>query len=128
MVGEDIEIRLGEITADTDGIFLQNITIPVDLKEGVYYFLATTDDHKILSPALSVNGAPILDKGVGGQSSRDQGDGLLAPMLTAPVPPANSSAPTLPSTLPSDETGTPLLLSIIATMVVTVFGIIVFIT
>ena len=74
-------IPLGEITADVEGIFLQSVTLPVDLPAGTYNFLAVTDDHRVASPNLVVDGAPILGKG-GEQAVREEDDPLLAPMPT----------------------------------------------
>lgn len=83
LVGPDIEVQLGEITADTEGIFLRIVIIPVNLREGVYHFVALTDDHETLSPALTVQGPPILNEIETGQGLRNEEDGLLAPMPTS---------------------------------------------
>jgi len=94
LTGDGFEFPLGEIVADTEGIFLQTVTIPADLAEGAYSFRAVTDDHEIISPALTVIGAAISEDG-GGQGLRDEDDGLLAPMPTfAPgVIPGGASQP-----------------------------------
>ena len=84
LVNQSTTIPFGEVTADTEGIFLQVVTIPVDLSEGTYNFLAITDDHNVTSPDLAVQGPPILAEGEGGQGPRDEDDGLLAPMPTYP--------------------------------------------
>ena len=83
LVSGNSAIPFGEVTADAEGIFLQVVTIPVDLSEGTYNFLAITDDHNVTSPDLVVQGSPILDEG-GGQGPRDEEDGLLVPMPTYP--------------------------------------------
>ncbi|HLA08493.1 MAG TPA: hypothetical protein VJ022_13685 [Anaerolineales bacterium] len=59
LIRQDVEISLGETTADVEGVFIQIVTLPVDMAEGTYNFLAVTDDHKILSPNLTVQGPPI---------------------------------------------------------------------
>ena len=93
LIGTDVEIPLGEIIADTDGIFLQIVTLPSELKEGAYYFRAVTDDHQVISPTLTVFGAAILE-GEGGQGPREEEDGLLAPMPTfLPAVVSTASAP-----------------------------------
>ncbi|HEX9838326.1 MAG TPA: hypothetical protein VGA72_03215 [Anaerolineales bacterium] len=81
LIGHEFEYPLGEITADTDGIFLHIVTLPTDLTEGSYNFRAITDDHEILSPALLIQGSAIISE-AGGQGERDEDDGLLAPMPT----------------------------------------------
>lgn len=82
LVNSGTAIPLGEMTADTDGIFLQIVEVPADLAEGTYNFLAITDDHNITSPDLIVQGPPVIAEGEGGQGPRDEDDGLLAPMPT----------------------------------------------
>ena len=90
LIGHEFEFPLGEIVADTDGIFLQIVTLPTDLAEGAYKFRAITDDHEITSPTLTVFGTAISE--AGGEGPREEDDGLLAPMptfapavVTAPV-------------------------------------------
>jgi hypothetical protein len=80
LTGPSSEISLGEVTADTEGIFLQIIALPSDLPEGIYMFRAVTDDHEISSPELMVAGAPILNEE--GEGQREEEDLLLAPMPT----------------------------------------------
>ena len=101
LIGPELEIAVGEIAADTEGVFLHIATLPVDLKEGAYYFRAITDDHEILSPVLLVQGPAIMNEEGGGQGQRDEDDGLLAPMPTfapgvSPTQPAQSASPTAP--------------------------------
>jgi hypothetical protein len=80
-----IVIQLGEVVADLEGIFLHIVVLPIDLPAGVYNVRAATDHHEVLSPALTVQGAPLLDEGRG-QGGRDERAGLPAPMPTyAPV-------------------------------------------
>lgn len=76
-----IVVQLGEVVTDLEGIFLHTIVLPVDLPEGVYNVRAVASHHDVLSPALTVQGSPILEEG-GGQGQRDEDDGLLAPMPT----------------------------------------------
>jgi len=89
-----IVVQLGEVVTDVDGIFVHSVVLPVDLPEGVYNVRAVTSHHDVLSPALTVQGSPILEEG-GGQGERDEDDGLLAPMPT--FAPGVSSTP-LPQT------------------------------
>lgn len=48
LAGTDIKIPLEEFGANAEGMFSLYITLPVDLREGVYHFVALTDDHEIL--------------------------------------------------------------------------------
>ncbi len=95
LIGQEVEIPLGEITVDTEGVFNQIITLPVDLSEGSYNFRVTTDDHEVISPPLVVWGSPILSAEEG-EGAREEEDGLLAPMPTIlvseamPAPPQSS--------------------------------------
>lgn len=82
LVNSQTAIPFGEVVADTEGVFLQTITLPVDLPEGTYNFLAITDDHNITSPDLTIQGPAIVADGEGGQGPRDEEDPLLAPMPT----------------------------------------------
>ena len=76
-----IVVQLGEVVTDLEGVFVYIAILPVDLPEGVYNIRAVTSHHDVLSPALTVQGSPILGEG-GGQGERDEDDGLLAPMPT----------------------------------------------
>lgn len=84
LVNAQTAIPFGEVLADVEGVFLLNLTLPVDLPAGTYNFLAITDDHNITSPELVVQGAPITGEEGGGQGLRDEDDPLLAPMPTYP--------------------------------------------
>jgi len=96
LVGEAVELDLGTLTADAEGVFSYILTLPVDLADGIYIIRARTDDHEIFSPAITVFGPPILlDEA--GQGQRDEEDSLLAPMPTfatgiVPVTPMQTSA------------------------------------
>lgn len=76
-----IVVQLGEVVTDLEGVFIYFAVLPVDLPEGVYNVRAETTHHSVLSPALTVQGPPILGEG-GGQGQRDEADPLLAPMPT----------------------------------------------
>ena len=80
LIGSDFELPLGEVTADVEGVFVQIVTLPMDLQEGTYNFRATTDDHDILSPSFLVWGMAVLEVEEEGQ--REEEDGLFAPMPT----------------------------------------------
>jgi len=81
LIGPDIEVAIGELTADPEGVFLLTVPLAVELKEGTYHFRAITDDHQIESPAILVSGPAMINEG-GGQGEREENDGLLAPMPT----------------------------------------------
>lgn len=93
-----IVVQLGNVSADTEGIFLHIAVLPVDLPEGVYNVRGVTSHHDVVSPALTVQSPAIIEGG--GQGERDEDDGLLAPMPTyAPgVIPGGVSATALPQT------------------------------
>jgi hypothetical protein len=101
LVSSQFEISLGSILADADGIFLVNITLPVDLAEGTYIVRAKTDDHVVESPQLVVSGTANLGNDEDGQRSEE--DLLLAPMpntlsgASTAVPPT----PVLPKSIPA---------------------------
>ena len=63
LLGAQSEFPLGEVVADTEGIFLQTVTLPSDLAEGIYYFRGVTTHHYTLSPALTVQGNAIPAEG-----------------------------------------------------------------
>ena len=111
LIGSEVEIPLGEITADTEGIFLQIVTLPVDLNEGTYQFRAITDDHEILSPALFVPGPPMMnEEGEGGH--RDEEEPLLGPVPTyapgvVPGGVAQTTTPAAPTTTVSVSSQSP---------------------
>jgi hypothetical protein len=122
LIGEGLELPLGEIAADQEGIFLHTVALPADLAEGVYHFRAITDDHQIASPMLTVSGEPILSEG--SEPLRDEEDGLLAPMPTfAPgVTPTAAAQPAVRTSVEeqpvSQSNGIMLLLSIAAVLAV----------
>lgn len=107
LLGAGLEIPLGEIVADTEGSFLQIVTVPAEIREGIYHVRAMTDDHDILSPVLTVQGSPLIyDEG---GEPREQAESLLAPLPTNPsvvqtvvpqeksgVTPPRSGSPVLP--------------------------------
>lgn len=114
-----IVVQLGEVVTDLEGVFVYIAVLPVDLPEGVYNIRAATSHHDVLSPALTVQGAPILAEG-GGQGERDEDDGLLAPMPT--FAPGVTSTP-LPQTAAleppaSKGSSTTLIYSILAGVVI----------
>ena len=98
LMSSQAELPLGIVTADTGGIFLFTIALPVDLAEGTYFVRATTGDHTVDSPSIKVSGIAVED---GGQDRLDEetGYGLLAPMPT-PVVGVATTVP--PAALPSE--------------------------
>lgn len=80
LVSEGLELQVAEAIANEEGVFLQIVSLPVDLLEGEYHFRATTDDHQILSPVLLVQGSALLEET--SEPVREDDDALLAPMPT----------------------------------------------
>ncbi|HLO28867.1 MAG TPA: hypothetical protein VK249_07025 [Anaerolineales bacterium] len=80
LIGSQVEIPLGTVTSDFEGIFKLALTLPADLTEGRYTVRATTNDHLVDSPGITVWGIAQVQDPEGGQ--REQEDGLLAPMPT----------------------------------------------
>jgi hypothetical protein len=80
LIGPSTEFSFGEVTADPEGEFTYNASLPKDLGEGAYYFRAITVHHWVISPPFTVWG--IAYEEGGGQGPRDEDDGLLAPMPT----------------------------------------------
>jgi hypothetical protein len=89
LVGSETAIQIGTTVADVEGVFVQIVSLPVELSAGRYQFRATTDDHVIVSPSFEVWGVAMA--GEGGEGERDEDDGLLAPMPT--VAPNTSVTP-----------------------------------
>ncbi|HEY5903167.1 MAG TPA: hypothetical protein VIU39_11475 [Anaerolineales bacterium] len=73
-------IPLDTVTADTEGVFIQLVTIPADLADGSYVIHATTDDHEVDSPTFVVRG-PAVAEGEAA-TAREEDDPLLAAMPT----------------------------------------------
>jgi hypothetical protein len=80
LVGSETVLPIGVTVADVEGVFVQIVSLPVDLSAGMYQFRATTDDHAIMSPTFEVWG--VATAGEGGEGERDEDDGLLVPMPT----------------------------------------------
>lgn len=100
---QGVIVQLGEINADLEGIFIYTASIPVDLPQGVYNIRAVTDHHDILSPPLTVQGQPTSSE-EGGQGTRDEDDGLLAPMPTyAPGVVPGGAVQTMPVVQPNSN-------------------------
>jgi methionine-rich copper-binding protein CopC len=97
-VGAQVEIPLGVVIADTEGVFQIGVTLPADLPPGTYTVHVRTDDHVVKSPVINVWGS--ADLGGGEEGPWEEGDGLLAPMPTSvpavstPVGQAESSEST----------------------------------
>src|SRR5262245_13572998 len=52
LVGSQVDVSLGTVVTDVEGIFMENLVLPSDLSEGVYALRATTYHHVILSPTF----------------------------------------------------------------------------
>ena len=79
LIGNELVVPMDEVVADPEGVFLMSVTLPADLVEGEYTLRAVTDDHQMMSPALTVSGAAITDNEEG---QRDESESLLASMPT----------------------------------------------
>jgi len=93
LIGPDYEFPIGSVTADVEGVFMQTINLPVDLQEGIYNIHAKAHDLEVvISPAVSVQGAPLISNEEG-EGQRAEEESLLAPIPTsAPgVIPQNTS-------------------------------------
>lgn len=114
LIGPQNEVPLGSVLADTEGIFVRTLTLPVDLVEGTYVVRATTDDHAIDSPPITISGT--ADPGAGDDGQRTDEDPLLAPMPTVPPGPYPTALPqTTTSQAPASQgISTTLLYAILA--------------
>jgi len=121
LIGSQIVVPLSTVIGDAEGIFLLTITLPLDLAEGIYIIRATTDDHIVDSPQITVWG--IAAQEGGGHGPRDDDDSLLAPMPTsaAGVVPddAISQAQTQPTTQATSASDSkPIVLVVVVLMVI----------
>ncbi len=90
----EMQIPLGDVTADVEGTFTQIIVLPADLPIGEYNFRARTNHHVVNGPILTIWGV-AASSDEEGEDPREEEDGLLAPMPT--FAPGTSSTP-LPET------------------------------
>jgi len=109
LIGPQVEFPLGTVIADVEGVFLVTAALPLELTEGTYVIRATTDDHVLDSPQITVWGT--ADLGGGEDGLRGEEDGLLAPMPT--YDPNFSSTPIMESaaseeSVPAHNSMTPL--------------------
>jgi hypothetical protein len=99
LIGPQVELPLGTVIADAEGIFFLTLALPHDLTEGAYVIRATTDDHILDSPEIKVWGSANLGGGEEGQ--REEADGLLIAIPTAapdvPTPMLSSNVSTEPA-------------------------------
>jgi hypothetical protein len=121
LVAPEFELPLGNVIADADGVFTQNIILPSDLKEGVYTLRATTEDHEILSAQFTVWGSAVTEAG----DQRTDEDALLAPMPTIPISDSISATPLSSEQLAAVPSKSSWLLLIFAALIV--FGVLIFI-
>lgn len=97
LIGNQIDISLGTLIADAEGVFIQNVLLPGSLAEGIYVVRARTYDHVVISPPIKIWGAAITnqeDTGI-----RDQSDVQLGPLPTFP-PAAAATVPVQPISAP----------------------------
>ncbi|MEW6401829.1 MAG: hypothetical protein AB1649_08525 [Chloroflexota bacterium] len=112
LTGSSVEIALGEVSANIEGVFLYTVVLPTDLAEGTYTFRAITDDHEILSPAFTVFGPPIVEE-MEAEGQRDEDGTLLAPMPTySPVIVQSTDIPA--EAAPTESDSSPLLIPLTA--------------
>ena len=108
LIGTQGELPLGEVIADTEGVFLHIITLPADLAEGTYYFRGVTTHHYTLSPALTVQGNAIPAEGEGEEDRWEEEEylpyaiptyppGVVPGVVTASAPVATSAPVQAPS-------------------------------
>lgn len=90
LIGSQVEIPVGTVIADVEGVFIQNIILPVDLAAGSYAVRARTYDHVVISPLITVWGTPITDEQETG--IRDQSDLQLGPIPTVADAPVAATA------------------------------------
>jgi hypothetical protein len=113
LVGPQVELPLGLVTADPEGIFIQVVVLPENLVEGIYMLRANSDDHVNFSPQFTVSGTAPSSPEEHQDGQRDGEDGLLAPMPTfqpgataifAPTPIQAGSTPAVTPDLVSQTT------------------------
>jgi hypothetical protein len=104
LIGPQGELALGEVTADTEGVFIHIVTLPTDLAEGTYYFRGVTTHHYTLSPALTVQGNAIPAEGEGEEERWEEEDQLPFAIPTYPpgVVPGVASTPAPIAAAPVD--------------------------
>jgi hypothetical protein len=83
LVAPQARVPLGTVLADAAGIFSLTITMPVDLAAGTYVIHATTDDHVVDSPQITVWGSAVEGESGDGRLDEETGYGLLVPMPTS---------------------------------------------
>ena len=84
LIGPQGELALGEVTADTEGVFLNIVSLPQDLPEGTYYFRGITTHHYTISPPITVQGSAIPAEGEGEEERWEEEDQLPFPIPTYP--------------------------------------------
>jgi len=84
LIGNRVELSLGMVIADAEGVFIQNVLLPGNLAEGNYAVRARTYDHVVISPLITIWGAAITDQEDSG--IRDQSDVQLGPLPTFSAP------------------------------------------
>jgi hypothetical protein len=116
LIGPQVEISLGDVTADVEGVFTQVVVLPSDLVEGTYYFRGTTSHHWAISPPLTVWGTAITEGGE--QGPRDEDDGLLAPMPTFAPAVSTIAVPQAPAVATPAVKWNPTILVLVVLMVI----------
>ncbi|HSB02011.1 MAG TPA: hypothetical protein VLE49_15285 [Anaerolineales bacterium] len=106
LIGSQVEIPVGTMLGDAEGVFLLTITLPNDLAEGTYTVRATTDDHTVVSPQITVWGTAMLGDEEEGQRAEE--DSLLAPIPTfapgvAPVGVSQAAVQPEPQVVPTSN-------------------------
>ncbi len=81
LIGPGIELSIGTVITDVEGAFTHTLTLPVDLQEGAYNVRALAHELEVISPVITVQGAPVIANEEG-EGQREEEDGLLAPMPT----------------------------------------------
>ena len=104
LIGAQGELPLGEVTADTDGVFIHIVTLPTDLAEGTYYFRGVSTHHYTLSSALTVQGNAIPAEGEGEEERWEEEDPLPYAIPTYPPGVVPGAAPGATQSIPVEAT------------------------
>jgi hypothetical protein len=97
LASPQVEIPIGSVIADAEGIFQLSIALPTDLPEGTYTVRATTEDHVVESPQITVRGSADVQGMQADRLDEDAGYGLLAPMPTPLLGVSTAMPPAVPS-------------------------------
>jgi hypothetical protein len=94
LVHNESEMQLGQVMSDAQGDFIQALALPVDLTAGDYTVRAVSQDQALVSTALKIEGAAMVEGG----ETRDESEPLLSAMpsnrsIAASAPSKTVTAP-----------------------------------